>query len=259
MSRSRQWVYRLVGLFLLLTVWEAVGRSALLADNVLPPPTRILAELPKVLTAPGLDADVTTTLYQLALGLLLGYGIGLTLGVLIASSRILYAAAEPILYSLGAVPKIVLLPLLVLFFGAGTGSKIGIAAVSALFPVAVSTATALRGVPRHLVDAARLLGASGPKLWLNVYLPALLGPILSGLRIGLGVATTGTLLAEMSIAQQGLGLRAAHLYAQLQIEQLYALLLLIFICVVVLNTLLDSGIRRLTGATTSRAKSNPFG
>lgn len=259
MTRASQSLYRVIGLALLLTVWEAVGRGALLPDNVLPPPTRILAEVPRVLSAPGMGADVRTTLYQLAVGLLIGYAIGLTLGALIASSRTLYEAVEPILYSLGAVPKIVLLPLLVLFFGAGTGSKIGIAAVSALFPVAVSTATALRGVPRHLVNAARLLGAHGPKLWLNVYLPALLGPVLSGLRIGLGVATTGTLLAEMSIAQKGLGLRAAHLYAQLEVEQLYALLLLIFVCVVVLNTLLDSGIRKITGATTSRVKSNPFG
>lgn len=260
MSASKQWAYRLVGLVLFLAAWEAVGRSGLLANNVLPPPSAIVASLPTVLTAAGLGGDVSVTLYELAFGLVVGYAVGLAIGVLVGASRLLYHAVEPILYALGAVPKIVLLPLLLLFLGAGTGSKIGIAAVSALFPVAVSTATALRGVPRRLIDAARLLGARGPKLWLKVYVPALLGPVLTGLRIGLGVAATGTLLAEMSVAQKGLGLRAAQLYAQLQVEQLYALLLLIFICVVLLNSMLDSGIRSLTGASTSRSKAaNPFG
>lgn len=258
MSRRHQWLYRLVGLLALLLVWELVGRSQLLANDVLPPPSRIAAGLPSVLSAPGLGGDVRTTLYELSLGLLVGYALGLAVGALVAASRLVYEAVQPILYALGAVPKIVLLPLLVLFFGAATGSKIGIAAVSAFFPVAVSTAAAVRAVPARLVDAARLLGARGPKLWLNVHLPALLGPVLSGLRIGLGVAATGTLLAEMSISQAGLGLRAAHLYAELQIAELYALLLLVFLSVLLLNTVLDSAIRRVTGATGSRGRSNPF-
>jgi len=243
----------------LAAIWEAVARSGRLPAGVLPPLTTVVAALPTVLTGQGLGQDVLTSLTEIAVGLVIGYASGLAVGALIGTNRLLHQATEPILYSLGAVPKIVLLPLLILLLGAGMGSKAGIATVSAFFPVAVATAAALQNMPRRFVDAARLLGARGPRLWLTVYTPALLGPILTGLRIGLGVGTTGVLLAESSVAQNGLGLRAIQLYSQLLVDQLYALLLLIFLVVLLLNTVLDAGIQRLTGVSSRRAVgADPF-
>jgi ABC-type nitrate/sulfonate/bicarbonate transport system permease component len=126
------------------------------------------------------------------------------------------------------------------------------AAVSAFFPVAITAAQALREVPPSVVRAARTLGAGRRQLLVHVYTPAALGPVLSGLRLGLAVAVTGVLLAETSVASAGLGWQAMQDYNNLRITDMYALLLLVFFAAVLVN----SGIGRLIRYVT-RYRSTP--
>lgn len=237
---------RLGTVALFLAVWELVARSGVVSGRILPPASEVFAQLIGLFGTDTLALDVYVSAYEIVVGFVLGSAFGLLFGAVMGSSTYLYRLFEPLIYYLGAVPKIILFPILILFLGTGLESKVGMAAITAFFPVVVNTALAVREVKPIYVRVARSIGVSRAQLYSKVYVPAMLGPALSGLRLGLGVAITGALLAETDVAQVGLGFRAIELYSQLRIAEMYALLLLVFIGAAIINF----GIGRLIrGAT----------
>lgn len=237
---------RLGTIVVFLAVWELVSRSGLVQEQILPPASEVFAQLIGLLGSDNLAADVYASLYEILVGFVVGSVLGILFGAVMGASTYLYRLFEPLIYYLGAVPKIILFPILILFLGTGLESKVGMAAITAFFPVVVNTALAVRDVKPIYVRAARSLGASRAQLYGKVYVPAMLGPLLSGMRLGLGVAITGALLAETDVAQVGLGFRAIEFYSQLRIAEMYALLLLVFIGAALINL----GIGRLIQRTT---------
>jgi ABC-type nitrate/sulfonate/bicarbonate transport system permease component len=237
---------RLGTVVLFLVIWELVARSGLVLREILPPASEVFAQLIGLLDSTYLVFDVYVSVYEIVVGFTVGSLFGLSLGAVMGASTYLYRLFEPLIYYLGAVPKIILFPILILFLGTGLESKVGMAALTAFFPIVVNTALAVREVKPIYVRTARSMGANRAQLYSKVYVPAMLGPALSGMRLGLGVAITGALLAETDVAQAGLGFRAIELYSQLRIAEMYALILLIFIGAAIVNF----GIGRLIrGAT----------
>jgi ABC-type nitrate/sulfonate/bicarbonate transport system permease component len=133
------------------------------------------------------------------------------------------------------VPKIVIFPIFILFLGIGVGSKLAVGAFAAFFPIALLTIAGMREVKRVYIDVARSMGANAMQIGLRVYLPAIAGQIFTGLRIGMGAAVTGALLAETKIAKAGLGFLIVEYYGQFRIADMYALLLFIFILAALAN------------------------
>lgn len=236
---KKTWVIQVSTIATLLIIWELVGRSGLILPLVFPPFSEVIREMFILVFSGTLGPHVMTTLYEISVGFFVGSLVGLILGALIGSNSYLYRLFEPIFYYFGAVPKIILFPILLLLLGTGVGSKMGMAAVSAFFPIAVNTAVSVIGVNPIHIRAAKTLGASTSQIYFKVYLPSMLGPILTGMRLGLGVAITGALLAETVIAKTGLGFKAVQYYSQLRIAEMYALLLLIFIGAFVINALIS--------------------
>ncbi|HTH97609.1 MAG TPA: ABC transporter permease subunit, partial [Stellaceae bacterium] len=105
-------------------------------------------------------------------------------------------------------------------------------------PVALSVASGMRGVDKVLVKVGRSLRANTGQMVTKIYLPALREPILTGIRLGLGVATAGTLLAETKLSNKGLGFLVIQDYQQFDMPSMYALLIIIFVFAIGLNTLL---------------------
>lgn len=237
---------RLGTIVLFLAVWELVGRGGFVAGEVLPPASEVFARLIGLFGSDYLAADAYASVYEIVVGFVVGSILGLTFGAVMGANTYLYRLFEPLIYYLGAVPKIILFPILILFLSTGPQSKVGMAAITAFFPIVINTALAFREVKPIYVRAALSLGASRAQLYSKVYVPAMLGPALSGMRLGLGVAITGALLAETAVAQFGLGFRAIELYSQLRIAEMYALILLIFIGA----SLVNIGIGRLIQKTT---------
>lgn len=233
-------------ILLVLLLWEVLGRSGLILRDVFPPFSEVLASLAGLLSSVTTWQHIGVSLYEIGVGFAVGGVLGLLIGAPLGTSDYLYRLVEPLFYYLGAIPKIILLPIFILFLGVGVGSKVGLAAISAFFPVVVNTALSIREVRPILVQTARTMGASRAQVYTKVYLPSTLGPVLSGLRLGLGVAITGALLAETSVAQAGLGFRAVELYSQLRIAEMYALILLIFAAALLLNTAVTRLIQRTT-------------
>jgi ABC-type nitrate/sulfonate/bicarbonate transport system permease component len=186
------------------------------------------------------------SIWAIGLALAIGAGAGLVVAALIGISASVWRTFEPLLYYVGSLPKIIILPVLLLYLGTGIYSKVGMGAVSAFFPVAITTAQSMREVKGTYIRAARSLGAGPLRLVINVYAPAAIGPILSGLRLGLAVAVTGVLLAETSVASAGVGYQAMQYYDNLRIADMYALLLLVLLAAVAVNSLLGWLIRHVT-------------
>lgn len=229
-----------------LGAWEALGRWGPLADTVWPPASAVLANMVALLRTPATWFDIWVSVWEIAVGLGIGIVAGLLFAGLVSARAGVWRLVEPLLYYLGSLPKIIVLPVLILFLGSGVFSKVGMAAVSAFFPVAITTAHAVHEVSDAHVRAARCLGARRWQLLTRVYAPSAIGPILAGVRIGLGVAVTGVLLAETAIASAGVGFRAIQFYNNLRIPEMYALLFLVFIAAAAVNALFGWLIRYLT-------------
>jgi ABC-type nitrate/sulfonate/bicarbonate transport system permease component len=153
--------------------------------------------------------------------------------------RFLAAVLEPYINYAAATPKIIFLPIMMVMFGVGAGSKVAMAAISAFFPVAVSVYRGTLLVNPVLIRVARSFKASQWRIVRSVYLPSLVPPLMTGLRLGLGVAIVGTLLAEIKLSNKGLGYVVIQHYNFFRTADMYAVLIIIFVIAVGINAIMD--------------------
>lgn len=230
----------------LILAWELVGRLMTALSTFFPPVEEIAVSMWSLLSAGALNTDLATTGYEVLWGILVGGGAGILVGIALGSSDFLSGVFESHLTYFAALPKIILYPIFILFLGTGVESKIGIGTISAFFPIAINTMAGVHEVNPVFVKAARTLGARTRHLYLHVYLPYALGPIVAGLRIGVGVAIVGTLLAETKQANSGLGLRVIELSGELRLAEMYGVIIFLFVIVIVINWLMGLLYARVT-------------
>ena len=226
--------------------WEALSRSGLLYDGVVPSSLDVFAAIGRHLIDPGFWDHAGRTAYEVVTGFAIGTCVGVALGLLLGLRRFLAAVVEPFINYLAATPKIVFLPILMVMFGVGPGSKIAMAAISAFFPVTVSIYRGALLVNPVLVRVARSFNCSQWRIVRSIYLPSLVPPLLNGLRLGLGVAIVGTLLAEIKLANKGLGYVVIQHYNFFRTADMYAVLIIIFVIAVAINWAMDRLAARLS-------------
>lgn len=229
-----------VGTFLVIWAgWEALSRSGLLYEGVVPSSLVVFPAIWAHLIDPGFWDHMGRTAYEVVAGFTLGSAIGATLGIVLGLRRFLAAVLEPYINYMAATPKIIFLPIMMVLFGVGAGSKVAMAAISAFFPVAVSVYRGTLLVNPVLVRVARSFKASQWRIVRSVYLPSIVPPLLTGLRLGLGVAIVGTLLAEIKLSNKGLGYVVIQHYNFFRTADMYAVLIIIFVIAVGVNWLMD--------------------
>ncbi|WP_296520507.1 ABC transporter permease [Rhodoplanes sp.] len=232
-------------LFLILGVlimWEATAASGLLFRDVVPSSVTVVRALVRLLIDPDFWGNFGVTAGEVLAALAIGATAGLAAGLLLGASRFLGRAYEPYLNSLAPTPKIIFFPVMIMAFGVYAGSKVAMGALSAFFPVALSTAGGMREVDAALVKVGRSFRLSTWQMVTKIYLPAIRVPVLNGMRLGFGVAVIGVLLAETKLSNQGLGYLVMQAYARFDMPQMYAILLVVFAVAVALN----AGLGRLT-------------
>jgi NitT/TauT family transport system permease protein len=200
-----------------------------------PPPHRVLAAAGQLFAGGEIYSHLLVTLYETAGGFAFAVVLGVWLGLLLGISRYLTEVFEPVVLSFYAVPKIIFLPLLLMIFGIGTGSKIANTALHAVFPILLNTAVGVRGVNRNFIKVARSMNATRTQLFAKVYFPSIVLPVFAGMRIGLGFGFLGALLAELFESQVGLGYLVAHYYNIGQVAQMLAVILLVFLLTISIN------------------------
>jgi ABC-type nitrate/sulfonate/bicarbonate transport system permease component len=206
---------------------------------VVPSLGAILYALVKTLSDPLFYFHLGTTSYEIAIALVIGGASGLAVGILLGGSKLMERAYESYLYYLGPTPKIIFFPIMIMWFGVGPGSKVAMGAVSCFFPVALNVAGGMREIDKVLIRVGRSFRANTWQMITKIYLPAMRHPIINGVRIGLGVALIGTLLAETKLSNRGVGFLVIQAYSLFNMPQMYSLLIVLFVISIGANALVS--------------------
>ncbi|HEV8346372.1 MAG TPA: ABC transporter permease [Vicinamibacterales bacterium] len=194
----------LVGL-VALALWQG-----LVALNILDPffvsrPTDIARRVATWVAAGTLWPHLAVTLQEALLGLVVGAALGIVLGFALARSPLAAAVFDPYIKMLNAIPRVVLAPLFLLWFGLGIWSKVALAVTLVFFVMFFSTYQGVRDASQVLVDNVRMLGASERQLVRHVLVPSALTWIFSSLHTSLGFAMVGAVVGEYLGSTRGLG------------------------------------------------------
>jgi len=229
---------RLTTLVVTLAVWELVSRSGWLYEDVVPPLEKIALAFGRLLVDPLTYRHLAVTATEVVAGFSIGFAAGTTFGLAAGARRFFGDAAAPWVDGLATAPKIIFLPIVMLLVGTGISSKIALGALSAFFPVAINTAAGVRQLNPVFARVGRSFRLSAWRMATRVYLPALRPSLVTGSRLGFGLAVIGVLLAEIKLSNAGLGFLANEHYSNFRVPDLYAVLLLVFALAVGLNGLL---------------------
>ena len=190
-------------LALLLLLWELFVAGFDIPEFIFPSPIQIGREFVEF-GGPLLEA-AWKTFWVTMLGFALAIVVGVMLGFLVGSSRAAYAALYPLLVGFNAVPKAAIVPILVVWFGIGLGPGILTAFLISFFPITVNIATGLATLEPELEDVLRVLGARRWDVLVKVGLPRSLPYFYGSLKIAITLAFVGTVLAEMTAGDSGIG------------------------------------------------------
>jgi len=190
----------IIGFFLL---WEALCWMFGISDIVVPKPSQIIVTL--IERMPALWPHAVQTLYTTLVGFAFGIVIGILLGMLIGSSRLAYDVAYPLLVGFASIPKVAVVPIFVLWFGAGTVPAILTAMIMSIFPIVVNVATGLATTEPELEDVMRALRASKLDILWNVGLPRTMPYFFASLKVAVTLAFVGTVISETVASNRGIG------------------------------------------------------
>ncbi len=190
---------------LLCGVWELAGRQGWISPIFLPRPGAILAALAALAGSGALTIHLRDSLFRIAAGWSLGTIAGFAAGLAIGLFSLARSAGIPFVSALFPIPKIALLPLMILWFGSGEGSKVATIALGVFFPTVVSVYAAVDAVPRNLLRMAQSFGVPPVALLAKEVLPGAWPAILAGFRITASIALILVVSAEMIGAQRGIG------------------------------------------------------
>lgn len=235
---------RLAILATVLVLWEATARSGLLFEDVVPSLFKIGGALVQLFGRGEFYTNLGVTAWEVAAAMVIGGTAGIVTGMVIGGSPFLTRAYEPFLYYIGPTPKIIFFPVMIMWFGLGIPSKIAMGALSCFFPVALSAAAGMRGIDEVLVRVGRSFRATPWQMAAKIYIPAMAAPIMNGLRLGLGVAIIGALLAETKLSNKGIGFLIIQSYQNFNMPDMYAMLIVVFTLAAILNGLMERFVSR---------------
>ncbi|PLT29784.1 ABC transporter permease [Peribacillus deserti] len=205
-----------LGITGLLVLWEIICRLNIVPPLFLPAPSAILTDAWDMMITGELFKNLFASLYRVGIGYVIGAVLGISIGLIVGFSKWTDAIVTPIVYSIYPIPKIALLPLIILWFGIGEMPKVTIIALGVFFPVVINTFSGVKNVDPVLIKAAVTFGSNHVNVIRKVILPGSLPMIFAGLKLAAGTSLLLLVSAEMIAAQQGIGAMVLH-YGNLMI------------------------------------------
>ena len=193
----------LIVLIAVLLLWQLVVVAFGIAEFIFPSPWQIALQFVEFQSA--LLEAAWKTFWVTMLGFALSIAVGVLLGFLIGSSRLAYTALYPLMVAFNAVPKAAVVPILVVWFGIGLGPGVLTAFLISFFPITVNIATGLATLEPELEDVLRVLGARRWDVLIKVGLPRSMPYFYASLKVAITLAFVGTVLAEMTAGDSGIG------------------------------------------------------
>jgi NitT/TauT family transport system permease protein len=244
-SKSAERWSPLVVLAVVLVLWQAIVSAFGIAEFIFPSPWQIAREF-IAFKGPLLEA-AWKTFWVTMLGFGLAIAVGVLLGFLVGSSRLAYTALYPLMVAFNAVPKAAIVPILVVWFGIGLGPGILTAFLISFFPITVNIATGLATLEPELEDVLRVLGAKRWDVLVKVGLPRSMPYFFGSLKVAITLAFVGTVLAEMTAGDSGIGYLINSAGSQQRIPLAFAGLVTIGVMAMAMYELFSWVERRTTG------------
>ena len=229
----------------LLLLWQLACSVLRIADFIFPSPITI-AQAMFEFAAPIAEA-AWKTFWVTMVGFAIAIVVGVLLGFLVGSSRLAYAAIYPLLVGFNAVPKAALVPILIVWFGIGLGPGILTAFLISFFPITVNIATGLATLEPELEDVLRVLGAKRWDVLVKVGLPRSMPYFYASLKVAITLAFVGTVLAEMTAGDSGIGYLMQTAGSQQRMPLAFAGLVVIGVMAMVMYELFSVIEKRTTG------------
>jgi NitT/TauT family transport system permease protein len=209
-----------VGTFLL---WEAACRAFAVSTFVLPAPSDIALSLWQFRRQIGLHSFHTAWMTIAGFGLAVAFG--LALGLLFGASRFVYAGFYPLLVGFNTIPKVAVVPILVIWFGVGWLPAVLTAFMISFFPIVVNVATGLATIEPETEDVLKALGASKLQIMTKVGIPRSLPYFFGSLKVAITLAYIGSVIAEYNASRFGIGNLMARASADFNVPLLFASLI----------------------------------
>jgi NitT/TauT family transport system permease protein len=229
----------------IFVLWELIVRGFGIPQFVVPAPSAIVAAGWKFKT--GILDNSLQTLMTTLIGFALAVAFGLVTGVMIGSSALIYDAFYPALIGFNAIPKVAIVPVLVIWFGIGTIPAILTAFLISFFPILVNVATGIATMEPELRDVLRALGASRVQIIRKVGLPRAMPYFFASLKIAMPVAFVGSILAETVAANKGIGSLMLVASARFDVALAFAALLVTGLMGMAFYWIANTLERRVTG------------
>jgi NitT/TauT family transport system permease protein len=240
-ARAAPWLFT----FVLIVIWEAVCVVFRIPTFFLPPPTAIARAF--VEFWPAIYRNSLITLWTTMLGFALAVGFGLLLGLLVGWSRMIYAGLYPLMIGFNAIPKVAVVPILVLWFGIGIVPAVLTAFLISFFPIVVNVATGLATIEPELEDVLKALGATKLDIMRKVGIPRALPYFFGSLKVAITLAFVGSVISESIASNYGIGNLMLQAQAQFQVPLIFAGLVVLAIEGIVMYWVMALLETRMTG------------
>jgi NitT/TauT family transport system permease protein len=240
-KRARPWLVT----FALLAVWELACRGLHIPELVLPAPSRVMTAIYEFRDLLFLNA--MQTLMTTLIGFFIAIVIGVLLGVAIGSSSAVYDSLYPLLIGFNSIPKVAIVPLIVIWCGIGTVPAIITAFVISFFPIVVNVATGLASVEPEMNDVLRVLGASRYEVLTKVGIPRSLPYLFASLKVAITLAFIGSVVSETIASNDGIGYLMLSASSRYQVALIFAGVIVIAVMSVVMFLICVAAERRMVG------------
>jgi ABC-type nitrate/sulfonate/bicarbonate transport system permease component len=202
-GNNRAWIVRIVSIIGVVGAWEVLGRQV--DPLFMSYPSAIAVAGAHMIATGELLVGLASSLRTLVVAFVIAAVIGTALGLLIGRYRMVDAATDWLVNALYATPLVAIIPLVILWFGLGNTAKTFIVTILALFPILINTTAGVRNVPKQLIDVGDAFAANERQIFTKIILPSALPYMMTGLRLGVGRAIIGMVVAEFFTAITGLG------------------------------------------------------
>jgi NitT/TauT family transport system permease protein len=243
LSPTTKWALRLTSVIAVAVAWELYGRA--INPILLSSPTAIIAAAFDMVADGTLTKAMGESFVVLGVGSLIGVTAGLVLGLAAGRNQVFATLIELPLNALYATPTVALIPVIVVWFGFGPTAKTVVVILFVLFPVLINTMRGVQEVDRELVEVARSFCSGERRMWFDLILPSALPYVVTGLRLAIGRALIGVIVAEFFTAFSGLGYLIVTNANSFQTDRTFVPILVIAALGVILTGLLELVERRV--------------
>lgn len=235
-----------LGVLIVLIAWQICASLGVVDVSFTSSPIRIAQSEGTLFGSGQIYPALGATGLELLWGLLISFVAGIPIGLVLGRSKILHDMTEPIVNVLYSVPYVIFMPIIIFWFGINETSRVVVIVWAAILPLVINVTAGVRALNNDYVRVATAFCASRTAFFRTVALPATMPYILAGIRLSVGKALVGAIVAELFLASQGLGYFVQNQTSNFDMDAAFAGIVLLAAAALLLNWGVSAIERRFT-------------